>query len=215
MRAWRRLLITLLALALVSSSLWSADLHWLFWDIERISNQMDQSASTQETSSQKESQDLQMTSSAEVQTEPEMPSETLPGETLGDDLGVAVEEADGNAAVQAALEAIDDMVFAYELKDEALTVVTAQYKAEVADYNKLASDYNRLAKKNDPFKLFILPEVTYAFNEGGNVWGAGLTLGAAYDNLMVAVGVDKKITGLDCFGQLDGYELRMGVGLIF
>lgn len=215
MRRWVKVLFALLALLLASSYLYSADLHWLFFDKPGIQNQIMQSQAAQPTLA-KESLTLQTECLEMEQIQPEEPLKSLEEESLENE-PTGFEGVSEDAVIKACEDALEQMEYAYDAKDESFVIVSAQYEAQGVDYLKLYESYSKLkddyAKAKDPFKLYIKPEALFTF--GDDPWGAGLTIGAICNNVMFSVGVDKKNITMDSIKSPDGYTLRMGVGLVF
>lgn len=208
---WKKFLILAVALSLASSLLYSADLHWLFWDKKEAPQESTSQKTAQETLVM-ESEISETENTEKALTKPEEPLKNSGEESLENE-PTGFEDYSDEEVIAAAIEAIEDMDFATEVKDEGYVVVSAQYEAKVADYENLRNEYNKLAKKVDPLKVFVLPEITYTFGE--NPWGAGLTFGMAYNNFMVSMGVDKQIQSWESLANPDGYTMRMGLGFIF
>lgn len=218
MKLWTKSLLALLVLLLASSSLMAADLHWLFFDSIRA--EMKEKAETGkalETLAQ-EQVESQMPSSEQEQTKQPEPLQSLSEESLANESATGYEGLSEDAVIAAVEDAIQQMEYAYDVKDEAFVIVSAQYEAQGIDYNALKTDYCNLKeayeKSIDPFDLFILPEVLYSF--GDNPWGASLSVGFTYNNVMVSMGVEKhNIESFNSLKDWSGYTMRMGVGFIF
>ena len=225
MKLWTKCLITLFVLVLASSSLMAADLHWLFFDNVRAEMKEAAAASRAEATLEQAQAALQMPSSEQEQTKQPEPLQSLSEESLESDAETGYAGFSEDAVIAAVEDAIRQMEYAYEVKDEAFVIVSAQYEAQGIDYNALKNDYSALkedyrnlqdaySKSMDPFDLFILPEVGYTLGE--NVWSGSLNLGFIYNNFMFSMGVAKSnIDSFDSFKNPYGYTMKMGVGIIF
>ena len=220
MKLWTKCLITLFVLVLASSSLMAADLHWLFFDNVRAEMKEAAAASRAEATLEQAQAALQMPSSGQEQTKQPEPlqslsEESLESEAVADETGY--EGLSEDAIIAAVQDAVKQMEYAYEVKDEAFVIVSAQYEAQGIDYKALQTEYANLKKAYeksiDPFDLFILPEVGYTF--GDNVWSGALNLGFVYNNIMFSMGVEKSnIDSFDSFKNPYGYSIKMGVGIV-
>ena len=218
MKLWTKCLITLFVLVLASSSLMAADLHWLFFDSVRAEMKEKAEAGKAPVTLAQEQVESQMPSSEQEQTKQPEPLQSLSEESLANDAETGYEGLSEDAVIAAVEDAIQQMEYAYDVKDEAFVIVSAQYEAQGIDYNALKADYCNLKeayeKSIDPFDLFILPEVLYTFSD--NPWGASLSVGFTYNNFMFSMGVEKhNIESFDSLKDWSGYTMRMGVGFVF
>lgn len=218
MKLWTKSLLALLVLLLASSSLMAADLHWLFFDAAREQIKEAAAASRAEITLDQEPVESLMPSLEQEQTKQPEPLQNLSEESLANDAETGYEGLSEDAVIAAVEDAIQQMEYAYDVKDEAFVIVSAQYEAQGIDYNALKTDYNNLKeayeKSMDPFDLFVLAEGGYTFGE--NIWSGSVNLGFIYNNVMFSMGVEmKNIDSFASFKNPYGYTMKMGVGIVF
>lgn len=218
MKLWTKCLITLFVLVLASSSLMAADLHWLFFDSVRAEMKEKAEAGKAPVTLAQEQVESQMPSSEQEQTKQPEPLQSLSEESLANESATGYEGLSEDAVIAAVEDAIQQMEYAYDVKDEAFVIVSAQYEAQGIDYNALKADYCNLKeayeKSIDPFDLFVLAEGGYTFGE--NVWSGSVNLGFIYNNVMFSMGVEmKNIDSFASFKNPYGYTMKMGIGFVF
>ena len=149
---------------------------------------------------------------AQASTEPQRPSATSP--EAAEAMKLLEENPD---ALRALLRgSLGDR--AYERIEPYIDIMISEYNEACNRHDALAAEYNALAADNtllvnerlgQDVDVMIVPEAVYDIS--GRNWGAGLSLGVSWKNLMLTAGAEK-IFG-EGIGWEDGYRVRLGAGI--
>lgn len=198
----RRSSLILLALFLVSSSLWAFPGHGA--GEAAAQPEITIGAQTQEAESQRNGSGE---ASKQMSEEPKSSPQDL--------LTMAQEKVDGSAVIVAGGKT--ELQFVLEELGSSLHVAEEASKAKDEEISELKRDLAE-AEKATGTKAYLMLEGIMGFEFGVPQFGTGLTLGTRIGNhLMVELGADYMIGGMDGYNQfsLDNFEFRCGIGWMF